>query len=193
MTEAKTGIRGQYLKAYTEIQNPELDGKNPHFKNEYATLKSTLKAVRDACKPNGIIYRQRLQPSDDGYEMHSSVMNENEEINISVFPVGRSSKAQEFGSNLTYTKRQQAQADWGITGEPDDDGEAASKHPKQQPSANPYDEAKQRCWRAIKAYSAAHDLDPTSASNGIKKRPDYAETAEFYNRVADEFERNLNE
>ena len=32
-----------------------------------------------------------------------------------------------FGSALTYTKRQVAQADWGITGDPDDDAEQASQ------------------------------------------------------------------
>ena len=36
--------------------------------------------------------------------------------------VDRPANPQAFGANLTYAKRQLAQVDWGITGDPDEDG-----------------------------------------------------------------------
>ena len=71
----------------------------------------------------------------------SSVINETgEELSLSEFPVQYVPNSQQFGSALTYTKRQQAQTDWGITGEPDDDAEAVAKakpQAKPQPSSRP--------------------------------------------------------
>ena len=51
---------------------------------------------------------------------------DNTRIEMSSFPVDVPPNPQSFASNLTYIKRQQAQLDWGITGEDDDDAEAAS-------------------------------------------------------------------
>ena len=139
------GIKAKFVAAWNACENPELDSENPHFHNKYASLKATLKAVREACKPNGIAYMQRLTyvMTDDGIdvnrrELASYVTDGNEQIELSRFPVECPPNPQSFGSNLTYAKRQQAQADWGITGEPDDDGEAAAAHAGQshQKAAN---------------------------------------------------------
>lgn len=46
---------------------------------------------------------------------------------LSNMPMEHQQNPQAFGSALTYTKRQVAQADWGITGDPDDDAEQASQ------------------------------------------------------------------
>lgn len=121
-------LEQRFVEAWGEVKNPELDGENPHFKNKYATLKSTLGVIREACKPHGIAYMQKLVKTEDGCrEFHSFLLSEDgEDLDLSVFPVEQPPNPQAFGSNLTYAKRQQAQADWGITGEEDDDGNAAA-------------------------------------------------------------------
>lgn len=195
MPENKT-LNEAYVAAYMNCTNPDMDGENPHFHNKYATLKATLKAVRDACKPNGIIYRQRMFKAENVLELHSSVMDgTGNEMSISIFPVEHVPNPQSFGSALTYAKRQQAQLDWGITGEEDDDGEAASvtKRKAAPSKTDPLKDAQQRCWTAIKAYCEKHpNADKDAMSNGIKKRPNYAETPEFYNSVAEEIEGDIN-
>lgn len=120
-------LEQRFVAAWGEIKNPELDGKNPHFNNRYATLKSTLAVVRDACRAHGIAYMQRLERNDGGYTLKSSVTDGGESMAISEFPMETPPNPQSFGSNLTYTKRQQAQADWCVTGEEDDDGNAAAE------------------------------------------------------------------
>lgn len=125
------GIRSKFVAAWAACENPELDSVNPHFHNKYASLKATLKSVRDACAPHGIAYLQSLVKTESAEgastrELVSCVTDGQEQIELSRFPVECPPNPQSFGSNLTYAKRQQAQADWGITGEPDDDGEAAA-------------------------------------------------------------------
>lgn len=120
-------LNERFVAAWGDMKNPELDGENPHFHNKYATLKSTLGVIREACAKHGIAYVQTLTPADGGYVLVSSVVaGDGESMSRSVFPVETPPNPQTFGSGLTYAKRQQAQADWGITGEPDDDANAAA-------------------------------------------------------------------
>lgn len=134
------GIKAKFVAAWSACENPELDSENPHFRNKYASLKATLKSVREACRPQGIAYMQKLTYAATGEEIDpnnrelvSYVTDGAEMLELSRFPVACPPNPQSFGSNLTYAKRQQAQADWGITGEPDDDGEAAAAHVGQVP------------------------------------------------------------
>lgn len=117
----------RFVDAWGEVSNPDLDGENPHFHNKYATLKSTLGVIREACARHGIAYIQTLAPVENGYVLKSAVVaRDGEVMERSIFPVETPPNPQTFGSGLTYAKRQQAQADWGITGEPDDDASQAA-------------------------------------------------------------------
>ena len=138
MTE---GIKAKFVAAWTACDNPELDSENPHFRNKYASLKATLKSVREACKPQGIAYIQKLthtQVDSEGdptsRELVSYVTDGSEIFELSRFPVACPANPQSFASNLTYAKRHQAQADWGITGEPDNDGETGDATRQKQSS-----------------------------------------------------------
>lgn len=124
MAGTKT-LHERFMDAWANMENPDLDGTNPHFKNRYATLKSTLGVVRAACKPAGIAYIQTLKNDGEGFVLRSAVIDAaGDMMPLSEFPVENVPNSQAFGSEMTYKKRQQAQADWGITGEDDDDGEA---------------------------------------------------------------------
>lgn len=138
------GIKAKFVAAWGACENPELDSENPHFRNKYASLKATLRSVREACRPQGIAYMQKLtyaatreEIDVNNRELVSYVTDGAEMLELSRFPVACPPNPQSFGSNLTYAKRQQAQADWGITGEPDDDGEAAAAHAAQTPQQAP--------------------------------------------------------
>lgn len=192
------GIKRKFVAAWAACENPELDGENPRFHNRYASLKATLKSVRDACSTQGIAYMQRLYmvEGEPRRELVSSVTDGEESMDLSRFPVECPPNPQAFGSNLTYAKRQQAQADWGITGEPDDDGEAAAAdapkaaRAKADTPAGPDElaDAKRALWDACKAYAQRHGLEPKSVSDGCLKRPDFDGTPEWYVSVAAELE-----
>lgn len=181
-------IQSKFAEAWGDVKNPDLDSVNPHFKNRYASLKATLKAVRAVCAPRGLVYKQALKHHDWGYMLHSSVEDgEGGCIDLSEFPVETPPNAQSFGSDLTYRKRQQAQADWGITGDEDDDGEAAAKGQDERTV-----QAKRRMWGAIQKWAELHGRAPEDVLKGVQKRPEWAETVDFFTAVAEEFEGDLN-
>lgn len=189
---ADKALSEKFCEAWGAIENPPLDSVNPHFKNRYASLKATLGSVRAVCAPRGMVYKQMLRRHEDGYRLHSSVESGSESMELSEFPVETPPNAQSFGSDLTYRKRQQAQADWGIVGEEDDDGEAAAKGSRQP---GPLDAAKQRLWNAVKAYAAKNRRDPKDVMKDVQKRPQWASQqsdAGYLDSVAAEYEELAN-
>lgn len=127
-------IYSKFIAARGAVKNPPLDSTNPHFKNRYASLAATLDEVNAACARNGITYVQALCADGEFFRLRSFVMDgEGNRIELSQFPVTNVPNPQNFGSEMTYKKRQQAQADWGIVGEEDDDGEGAAKQYRAEP------------------------------------------------------------
>ena len=55
----------------------------------------------------------------------------------------------------------------------------------------PLDASKRRMWAAIKKWAELHGRNPNTVLDGVKKRPEWAETAEFFGAVADEFEQDI--
>lgn len=146
----KPSINAKFVRAYAAMANPPLDSMNPHFRNKFASLKATLKVIRDACKPQGIAYIQTIHYGEPTNTITSFVLDEDsdDKIALSTFPLVFPADPQKRGSELTYAKRQLAQADWGLVGDPDDDAEAASKpeQPKQAPQRD-YSRLKYDCQR----------------------------------------------
>lgn len=130
-SKSEDNIVARFARALRDCHNPELDGFNPHFKNRFATLKSTLHVIRQACKAHGISYMQFMGEINGKPSLRSAVYSvDGGFMVLSTMPMEPQSNPQAFGSALTYTKRQVAQADWGITGDPDDDAEQASTPPR---------------------------------------------------------------
>lgn len=129
-------LEKKFLAAWKEIENPELDSVNPHFKNKYASLKATLSVIRKACEPHGIGYYQRQKRTEAGMVYLSMVTDGEETMVITEFPFEYSPNSQAFGSNITYARRQQAQSDWSIVGEEDDDGAKGAQEQRNKQQAN---------------------------------------------------------
>lgn len=124
----ESSIEALFARALRDCHNPELDGFNPHFKNRFATLKATLHVIRKACEAHGISYMQFMGEINGKPSLRSAVYSvDGGFMVLSTMPMEPQSNPQAFGSALTYTKRQVAQADWCITGDPDDDAEQASQ------------------------------------------------------------------
>lgn len=125
--DTKPTISERIVKAWGEMKNPALDGQNPHFRSKYSTMKAVMDVVRPACSNNGIAYQQLLESREGELYICSRVISETGETEwLSEYPVSNVPNAQSMGSELTYKKRQQACADWGLAGDDDDDGNESS-------------------------------------------------------------------
>jgi hypothetical protein len=112
-----------------EITRIGKDGLNPHFKNQYATLDHILDTVRPILAKNGISVM--LMPSGDGsvIEMKCLLIHVSGEFIEGPVAAVKPVKIdpQGLGSAMTYLKRYVLSSILGLsTGDPDDDGNAAS-------------------------------------------------------------------
>ena len=122
-------IEARFAAAWADCENPPLDSANPHFRTRFASLKATLGVIRTACAKHGLAYRQAIQaPTGDTPPIliSSLVDADGNTMPLGALIVDRPANPQAFGANLTYAKRQLAQVDWGITGDPDEDGHPAT-------------------------------------------------------------------
>ena len=99
------------------------DDNNPHFKNDFASLKATLKKIEGPTRDCNLILTQwpagemvvnRLQHLESGEWMQSA-------FNLTLVK----KDPQAAGSALSYARRQCYQTIFGLVGDKDDDGEMA--------------------------------------------------------------------
>ena len=128
-------LQEAYVEALRSVRNPPMTGFNPHYRTRFATLGDVLESVREACEPLGIAYMQCVEPAEGGYELRSYVVGGGESRKLSAIRLDVPQDPQKLGSAMTYMRRYLATCDWGIVGDPDDDGEAASAKPKPKPAA----------------------------------------------------------
>lgn len=139
-TGAPISIKARFAAALADCENPPLDSANPHFRTRFASLKATLGVIRTACAKHGLAYRQAIQATtgDTPPILISSLVDaDGNTMPLGALIVDRPANPQAFGSNLTYAKRQLAQVDWCITGDPDDDANSAALAAKTETHATP--------------------------------------------------------
>jgi hypothetical protein len=113
-------------KAQGEIQNPEKNRVNPHFKNSYADLAGGLETIRPTLARHGLSVVQMTRADGDMVFLHSRLLHASGQWMEATYPVCRLGKHQEMGSALTYARRYALFALVGVAGDEDDDGNAAS-------------------------------------------------------------------
>ena len=161
-------ILGRLAKAVGEMQNPPLDSVNPHFKNKFASLRAVSDAVRPALAANGLAYRQTPLADESGTWVATIVYGGDGSIELARVPYEPQSNPQQNGSALTYAKRYCLQAAFGLVGEEDDDGEAASR------------QSQSKTRRAPKAPSAQSKPQSAADSPTDAEKAELAEIAAAY-------------
>lgn len=118
------------------------DGKNPHFKNTYATLEAVIDAARQA-NQFGLYFMQPLDlitVGDTVVQVVKTVVTHapTGEKRESLCPVRSTdnSNPQKMGSGITYAKRYSLQAAFGLPSEDDDGNKAAEETKIQRPTTN---------------------------------------------------------
>lgn len=122
--------------AQCEMSNPATDKTNDHFHNKYATLA----AIRDACVPvlakHGVAVIQGTIIDEQGFRLVTRLAHESGQWMESTYPLTLG-PPQQMGSQVTYARRYSLSAMGAIVGDPDDDGEDATKHSKEEPVIPP--------------------------------------------------------
>jgi hypothetical protein len=121
------------LSAQKKIIGAIKNAENPFLKSEYADLKSVIEAVKPSLNEYGIVFMQAVNMDGAIPIIETMLLHESGQFISSKTPVycTKPNDPQAFGSGITYSKRYALQALLGLPTE-DDDGNAASKEPKQR-------------------------------------------------------------
>lgn len=177
-SETTGAIAAALAKAHLEIENPELDGVNPHFKSRFSTLAAVLNAVRKPLAKQGIALMQSVSITDGRVAVTTSLIHASGEWmrETMAFPIATGANVQQAGSTVTYLRRYSLISLCAIVGDPheDDDGdgdrvereERKPTPPKRQPFKP--DAAK----GAPPSPAAAPVLEPTQTGNPLDNFPD---------------------
>lgn len=116
------------LGAQRQIKNASKDAKNPHFKNDYATLESVIDAVKDIANSCGILIVQGNGADELGSYVNTTVIHaeSGESITSKIYLSLDKNNMQGLGSAITYARRYSLAAMFCIT-QADDDGNGASQ------------------------------------------------------------------
>lgn len=113
-------------KAQGEMRHAERDSENPHLRNRYADLASVIDACRTALSAHGLSWVQLPAITERGHVLRTRLMHASGQWIESEIPVLTQRQGpQEYGSALTYARRQSLAAMVGVAPDNDDDGELA--------------------------------------------------------------------
>jgi hypothetical protein len=116
------------LQAQKNIKNALKDAKNPHFKNDYATLESVIDAVKDQANAAGVLIVQGTGADEFGQYVNTTLIHADsgESMSSKTYLTLDKSNMQGLGSAITYARRYGLAAMFSIT-QADDDGNMASQ------------------------------------------------------------------
>ena len=131
MAENIASFMERLVAACSEMSNPQLDSKNPHFGNKFASLLAVSNVVRPALAKYGIAYRQSVESIGAGHYVFTYAYGyepdgSRAEVVLATVPIYVVTDPQKMGSALTYAKRYCLLAAFGLVGDEDDDAEAAT-------------------------------------------------------------------
>ena len=142
-----------WIAMRADLQHPKMDSKNPHFGNEFASLKSVINATIPVAAMHGLAVFTELVTVEGGIGAIVHLCHESGEERSFGPYINRPTKLDPQGeaSASTYARRYALQAVFGVVGEKDDDGNAASE------PAFKTKQAKTKTWKALKDAAAEDD------------------------------------
>lgn len=135
------------------------NANNPAFRSEYATLEAVLEVVKKPLADNGLALIQAPGVINaDGIEVHALLIHKSGELVTfkTVMPLGGKLTAQSAGSAVTYGRRYQLMALFGLAPS-DDDGNAASG--KSDETSTPIDDGSPEVDTVLEAIEAATTVE----------------------------------
>ena len=195
-----TDTRKRLLEVQAALKAPK-NQENKFGGYKYRSCEDILEAAKPLLKENGLLLTIADEPVTVGDRVYiratatvRDALDDGPEIVSTAYAREAESKkgmdeAQVTGSASSYARK------YALNGllliDDTKDPDATNDHgkgEKQKPKPNERNEAVTRLYAALGSYADRHGADVETLKSGIKKRPDYKDTAAFYNRVADEFE-----
>ena len=176
-------IYDKLAEVHAAIVQPVKDSTNPHFDSRFASLNECNRVVAEAVRSVGECdYWQRAEYNKDAgcWEMQTVFASGGEEKVLSRHPFRDDPNPQKSASASTYARRYSLVSAFNLAAE-DDDGNQAS-----QPSIGA---AKQRLWEAVTRYAELRNEQPVDVINALKAKEGWQDTAEYYMKKAELFER----
>ena len=153
MTDSTPKLNQAWVEMREDISNPHFDSKNPHFGNKFASLKSVIDATIPVAAEHGIAVFTELVTIDGGIGAYVHLCHvSGEEKRFGPY-VNRPTKLDPQGeaSASTYARRYALQSVFGVVGEDDDDGNAASA------SAFKSKQMRTKYWKGLKDAASEDD------------------------------------
>lgn len=126
-----TDLLAAFAKAQGQFRQPSLnrtaevkkDGKLL-YKTHYADLNECIESVRIPLAENGLSFTQTVNAIGNGWALVLTLRHSSGGSIESVFPINFGGTSQQIGSQLTYLKRYQFSAFFGLAADFDDDANA---------------------------------------------------------------------
>lgn len=100
------------------------------YETKYAPLEEIISSIGQALATNGIRFSQYPVAGERGSRLVLKVAHESGEYELTYMPIDLSGGPQQIGGQLTYMKRYQLGAYFGVAADEDDDGNAAQNEGK---------------------------------------------------------------
>jgi hypothetical protein len=123
-------------KARVEFKVAKFDSKNPHFKNEFASLTSIDEATVEPLSKYGLAVTQQPYSDESGAPRLFTILGHasGEWIGGDLKLILSKQDMQALGASVTYAKRYAKSAAIGVVSDKDDDGESAVSRSVSQPA-----------------------------------------------------------
>lgn len=136
-SETLTEFSKAFAKTQQEMKQPLKDANNPFFKSKYVPLENVVEAITESASKNGLSFTQFPSSDEAGNVTVGTLVMHNSGEWIEYDPIKMKpvkNDPQSIGSAITYAKRYALSAIFGITSDPDDDGNEATQTKKQAPA-----------------------------------------------------------
>lgn len=166
------------VKFNTEVETIAKDAKNPHFKNNYATLDNIVEVIRPLLAKQGVIVMQIPGGDGENVIMKTMLLHESGEYMESEALIMRPAKndPQGVGSCITYARRYSLCSMLSLSTGEDDDGNHASQPQRaaQPPQSAPQGKKCEYCKGTGRVGDGMHANYECSKCNGTGKPPQNA-------------------
>lgn len=152
-SETVNAILPALVKAKSELTNPQKSATNPFFKSKYAALDDVLDHVRPVLAKQGLSVQTPAATTENGAGAGVFLAHESGEwlmFEPIILPPSKKDP-QGYGAAITYAQRYALCAALGITGDPDDDGNAASTKRESSAGSKQQDTQKSKDTGSAKA------------------------------------------
>lgn len=128
----KASLHAAFAKAQGQFRTPKLNRTAKIYKDlkllyttHYADIEEIIDCVRQPLYQNGLSFKQLIQQrSNNAWYLVLELAHDSGQTQTSEMPLNMNQPSQQVGSQLTYYKRYQLAAFFGLAAEFDDDGGA---------------------------------------------------------------------